>query len=219
MRSIFDDPEFMRSIWHLIPSITIITDDDVRVLTRNEAAKALIKKERSYMTRAGDLMNCINAAGHPGGCGKGQACKDCVVRNSVNSAYAGKPVHRAPGEVQVTGPGGRTITTHVLVSASVARYNGKDRAVVVLEDISELAELRSLLPICCICKKIRTEEGKWEGVDSYLKKHSPDLSLSHGICPECAVREYPELAVRKSGRNASSRKPVRAALPRPKKPS
>jgi len=51
--------------------------------------------------------------------------------------------------------------------------------------------LKGLLPICASCKKIRDDKGYWEGVESYIKKHT-DVEFSHGLCPECITRLYPE---------------------------
>jgi hypothetical protein len=61
------------------------------------------------------------------------------------------------------------------------------------------------LPICAGCKKIRNDVGYWEQVDSYIKKHT-DVDFSHGICPECLARLYPEFADSKP--NASAKGPA-----------
>jgi len=51
--------------------------------------------------------------------------------------------------------------------------------------------LSGILPICTNCKKIRDEEGNWEQVEVYIKDRS-EADFSHGICPECAKKLYPE---------------------------
>ena len=53
-----------------------------------------------------------------------------------------------------------------------------------IEDISEIAELRRLIPICSICKKIRDDKQSWSRVENYFKEHW-DLDFSHGLCPDC----------------------------------
>jgi GAF domain-containing protein len=58
--------------------------------------------------------------------------------------------------------------------------------------ISEIRTLRAILPICSNCKKIRDDKGYWQEVESYISAHSEAI-FSHGICPECARRLYPEL--------------------------
>jgi PAS domain S-box-containing protein len=50
---------------------------------------------------------------------------------------------------------------------------------------AEAKTLRGLLPICAWCKKIRSEDGGWSELESYVSKHS-DASFSHGICPDCS---------------------------------
>ena len=51
--------------------------------------------------------------------------------------------------------------------------------------------LEGILPICASCKKIRDDKGEWTQVDTYITRHS-DAEFSHGICPECARRLYPD---------------------------
>jgi len=188
---------FIRKALDAVPSIIIITDEDVRVLYRNASARDLFKGDKIYKTRAGEAMNCINAGASPGGCGRGPVCSHCVVRSSVNSAFAGMNVRRAAGEARIFTKG-RALTIPILVSASILKFNGVPRALVALEDISELMELRSLLPICCSCKRIRTVDNKWQDIETYIGEHSPQLSLTHGICPACMKKLYPDYLSEKS---------------------
>ena len=51
--------------------------------------------------------------------------------------------------------------------------------------------LQGLLPICSSCKKIRDEQGKWNQIETYIRSRS-EADFSHGICPECARRLYPD---------------------------
>lgn len=56
----------------------------------------------------------------------------------------------------------------------------------------EVKVLTGLLPICCCCKKIRDDKDVWQPLESYISRHSEAL-FSHGYCPECARRHFPEL--------------------------
>ncbi len=58
--------------------------------------------------------------------------------------------------------------------------------------ISEIKTLSGLLPICASCKRIRDDNGAWTQIESYIKKNS-EAEFSHGICPDCARRLYPDL--------------------------
>jgi PAS domain S-box-containing protein len=56
----------------------------------------------------------------------------------------------------------------------------------------EVKNLKRLLPICAACKKIRDDQGYWDQVEVYLRKHS-ELAFTHSICPECRTSLYPGL--------------------------
>ena len=58
--------------------------------------------------------------------------------------------------------------------------------------LAEVKTLRGILPICANCKKIRDDKGYWSQVETYVAKHSA-AKFSHGICPECAKKLYPEI--------------------------
>jgi hypothetical protein len=53
--------------------------------------------------------------------------------------------------------------------------------------------LRGMLPICAGCKSIREDNGYWKRIEDYLQVHS-ELEFSHGICPDCVEKLYPEFA-------------------------
>ena len=52
--------------------------------------------------------------------------------------------------------------------------------------------LRGLVPICAGCKKIRDGQGSWVAVEVYVAART-EAAFSHGICPDCRLRLYPEL--------------------------
>ncbi len=61
--------------------------------------------------------------------------------------------------------------------------------------LTQVKTLSGLLPICASCKKIRNDNGYWEAVETYVSEHS-DADFTHGICPECVQRLYPEYSLK-----------------------
>jgi len=61
--------------------------------------------------------------------------------------------------------------------------------------LDEVRTLSGLLPICSTCNKIRDDQGYWQGVEQYLHAHT-GAQLSHGMCPDCMSKLYPDLASR-----------------------
>jgi DNA-binding response OmpR family regulator len=58
--------------------------------------------------------------------------------------------------------------------------------------LSNVKQLRGLLPICSYCKRIRGDDQYWQQVEGYIAKHS-DAQFSHGICPTCYQKVSDEL--------------------------
>jgi ABC-type multidrug transport system fused ATPase/permease subunit len=58
--------------------------------------------------------------------------------------------------------------------------------------LKDVKTLSGLLPICASCKKIRDDKGYWNQIESYIRQHS-EADFSHSICPECAIKLYPDM--------------------------
>ena len=57
--------------------------------------------------------------------------------------------------------------------------------------MDQIKTLRGILPICMNCKKIRDDQGYWNQVEIYVRKHT-EADFSHGLCPDCMKILYPE---------------------------
>lgn len=62
--------------------------------------------------------------------------------------------------------------------------------------LREIKTLQGMLPICSVCKRIRDDAGYWQLIESYIQEHTL-AEFSHGICPNCAKKVYPDLDVKK----------------------
>lgn len=60
--------------------------------------------------------------------------------------------------------------------------------------LDHVEQLQGMLPICSACKKIRDDKGYWNRIEAYISKHSR-VVFSHGICPDCAKKLYPDLDI------------------------
>lgn len=68
-----------------------------------------------------------------------------------------------------------------------------ERELALTEALREIEVLSGLLAMCASCKRIRSEDDRWEPVETYLERRG-EVSVSHGICPGCTDRLYPEYA-------------------------
>ena len=64
---------------------------------------------------------------------------------------------------------------------------------------ARIRTLSDMLPICPDCRRVRVGEKtpEWKTVETYLAE-TPELQLSHALCPECSARHFPEFHARTS---------------------
>jgi len=68
----------------------------------------------------------------------------------------------------------------------------REQLIAELQDaLDTIQVLTGIIPICASCKKIRDEEGDWQSIELYIRDHST-VEFSHGICPDCAAKLYPD---------------------------
>jgi hypothetical protein len=63
----------------------------------------------------------------------------------------------------------------------------------VTKQEGEIKVLRGLLPVCAYCKKIRTDDQRWQSIESYITARS-EASFTHTFCPECFQEHYGKYA-------------------------
>jgi DNA-binding NtrC family response regulator len=68
------------------------------------------------------------------------------------------------------------------------------------EALVQVKQLSGLLPICASCKSIRDDQGYWQQLEQYLDEHS-EVTFTHGLCPVCARKLYPDLYGEKKEQN------------------
>jgi len=83
------------------------------------------------------------------------------------------------------------------VEAERTFFDGRPASLVVIRDLTDRKRVEvyeKLLPVCCVCGKIRNDDspgqgpGTWQRLDQYLLRHS-DAEFSHTFCPDC-FHEY-----------------------------
>ncbi len=100
--------------------------------------------------------------------------------------------------VMFHGPTGKLKTCTIIrdISERKAAEMERERLITELQvALGKIRTLSGLLPICASCRKIRDEKGAWSTLESYIIKHT-DADFTHGICPECRARLYPETVPR-----------------------
>lgn len=137
----------LRQLLDAIPSYVFLVDRDVTILDYNAAAGAFLGVGRRSILRhrGGDVFHCLHSRDVTAGCGHGPSCRSCLVRSAVNEAFAGKKCVRCHVRMELCS-GRKVKELQVLLTASPFAYQGHERVVLILEDLSGLSALQRLLP-------------------------------------------------------------------------
>ena len=187
------NPDYSRAILDAVPLPIFVVDKDVRIVDCNVTAAKMLGPDPELIIRrqGGEVLHCVHSKGVGESCGCGPECNDCVVRNAVQAAYLGQSITREKTRMEFV-TGSEVKAADLLVTCHPFTYAGRRLALLILEDVSELMALRSLLPICAKCKKIRDDRAYWHSLERYFSIHM-NVDFSHGLCPDCAAELYPEI--------------------------
>lgn len=97
-------------------------------------------------------------------------------------------------EARMVTSGGDEVLT-IVRDISDRRQAEAEREKLILElqeAVANIKALRGLLPICAYCKKIRDDQGYWNQVELYIRRHA-EVQFTHGVCPDCARRIVPDV--------------------------
>lgn len=83
---------------------------------------------------------------------------------------------------------------HILsdITEQKRRESEREKLINALQKaLTKVKTLSGLIPICSSCKKIRDDNGYWNQIEKYILEHS-EAELTHGMCPECIEKLYPD---------------------------
>lgn len=102
---------------------------------------------------------------------------------------ANKPADFTDADAEIATVFGELAAIALANSRHLDLLNEKNQA--LERALSEIKTLRSILPMCSHCRKVRDDEGVWERLEAYVSDHT-DTRFSHGLCPDCLRALYPD---------------------------
>jgi len=111
---------------------------------------------------------------------------------------ANKPAGFNDNDVRIAGALGEVVSIALINSHHQERLKAseelyRNKTMELEKALRQVKSLSGLLPICASCKNIRDDRGYWQAVESYITTHS-EAEFSHGLCPTCIRKLYPEMA-------------------------
>lgn len=118
--------------------------------------------------------------------------RDKAEQISTDERYLGEVIDISSGkELQDMIAAFNTMSVNLRHGRDHLEEHVRERTRELQKALDNVKTLRGMLPICSSCKKIRNDDGYWSQIEVYLREHS-DAEFSHGICPECAIKLYPD---------------------------
>ncbi len=188
MEHVLPEGSSLLALLDALPSLAFVADGEATILEANRAARQWLGDGvgTRLSLHPGDVLHCIFPQDSRGGCGTTDFCPSCVLRQSIEAVVSGRPAPRRMAHM-ILGATGPPEDRWFLVSASPLALEGRKLVLVVLEDATQLVELRELLPLCPGCGADRKASDPLGQVRIFLRKH-PDFLLADELCTECRQR-------------------------------
>ena len=172
----------------------MLTAPDGRILDANPAACKILGRSREQILvegRAGLIDNTDPRLEAYVAERKrsGKVHGELIARRTDGSLF---PIEFS--SVVFPGPEGDARTCLIIrdISARKTAEEERERLIQQLRDaLGQVKTLSGLLPICASCHKIRDGQGSWHVLENYIRKNT-GADFTHGICPECRRKLYPE---------------------------
>ncbi|HAJ27221.1 MAG TPA: hypothetical protein DCG53_08270 [Syntrophus sp. (in: bacteria)] len=196
--------EFVTTLLDTIPSPVFYKDVSGKYLGCNRAYEELIGKSRAeivgkdiyeiypaelaslYDKKDRELYECPGSQIYDGSFGAADGSIRDVIINKATYTDASKNIVGVIGVFI-------DITDRKQAAATLEEERRR-----LQQSLDEVRTLRGIVPICANCKKIRDDKGYWNQVEKYVSERT-DAEFSHGICPDCAKKLYPEFFGEKQG--------------------
>jgi sigma-54 dependent transcriptional regulator, acetoin dehydrogenase operon transcriptional activator AcoR len=145
---LLDNKAFLKTLFDAIPCAILILDSDRRIHAANDFFLRTYADagDTSLLKRVGNVIRCANALKSDEGCGFSEECDSCIIRNTALKAVSGERTERKRTHMEFA-VNGRSLDLTFLISASPLKQNEECLAIVMLEDVTELNNLRKRLKV------------------------------------------------------------------------
>jgi len=181
--------EFNFALFQYSPVTTVIVDKKGKVVKSNRAKR----RTGDRLPSIGDIMYRDYANKHTK-----NMYEELMERIKTGTSKKYNRMHYGNRILNITiapFPQGAIITTQDITDEVIAE---KERVKLIGDlrrALDEVETLRSLLPICSSCKKIRDDTGYWNTVEEYFSERTK-FDFSHTVCPDCFEQLYPDVWLR-----------------------
>ena len=194
-----------RNIIETMTDLLLIIDRDRRIVSFNNAVSKLTRYEQgeiidnniNKLFSGKVLHDLFDRLGADAIDKTGNGPVDRYIVRQVEDALISKNDEKIPVNISVSilhekdgSRAGYVLVARDITSQKKAEIENQKLIVELREAMDNVKTLKGFIPICARCKKVRDDKGYWNQLETYLSEHS-DADLSHGICPDCLKKHYP----------------------------
>lgn len=185
---------YFETLFNAVDVPVFIVDKNHRIWGANQKADEFHEDASRGVVRllCGEAFHCFHEKNSEESCGKTEFCNDCFLQKIVAEVISTQLPYKDMVRLQILRQDA-VKDIWLKVSGKPISLNDQTYAVLTLQEITELMELRDIIPICMHCKKVRDDQEYWLRLEEYLETHI-NLEVSHGICPDCFKEKYPKYA-------------------------
>jgi hypothetical protein len=191
--------EFNFALFQYNPVTTVVVDSEGRVVKSNAAKR----KSGDRLPNIGDIMYKDYASRH--GVDMFAVLMECIKTGQMKSFPEMSYDNKVLSITIAPFPKGAIIATEDITARVQAERDNVNLIKHLRRALNEVETLRSLLPICASCKKIRDDKGYWNTVEEYFGLRN-SVDFSHTLCPDCIKELYPDLWKKMPDRTAHTHK-------------
>ncbi len=143
---LLDSNDFLKNLFESLPCGVLIMDRERRVQAVNNTLERAfgIRLSEVINRRGGEILKCVHASATDKGCGYSDECSECGIRLTALEAISGRKIERNRARTRLYLNNVET-NLDFLISAAPLDHDGERLAIVILEDITELNELKKRL--------------------------------------------------------------------------
>lgn len=141
-QSLHERTNELNTIFDNAPVMLMLVDDSGRVLNINRAATRFSDRNSgTIMNNLGsEVLKCINAYQEKKDCGKSENCSSCTINNTLRKTFDTKSDQKQVEGSLLVKTNGDYEERHFLISTSFIDADNKQRALISLDDITEIKE-------------------------------------------------------------------------------
>ena len=139
-QEMIEQKDMLAAIYRNAPLVMMVVNAERRIQQINGFAAQFANRDAEEMLglRGGEALHCLYVLDDPRGCGFGEFCRQCVIRNTVlDTLETGQTHLQIEAPYYFKGQGNETRNLQFLMSTTPIQVKGERMALLTLQDITE----------------------------------------------------------------------------------